>query len=387
MLKKCMAFAVVLAVTAGVAFAQATFGGQLQTSAVLLSGNNVKDDDVYMGGVYAGPYTNAKFHVLFGDSTAGGRIVYDQLNSDGRFWGWMQWRANQYFRIKVGRDEDGDSVIGGHGQLVDWGFTGEAKNSAAVSDYNGSLAMEYINAGLDYGGFSNAGGFSLGLSFFPIDALTVSLLFKADFDEPIEISERFAKMQIAVKYNLDEVGTIRFAAEGNGGLKKDAADGADIGTLYLAFYSNELAEGLAFNLGGSYNLPHLNASDTFDPIRASAGVSLTSTDPFIMAVRLGAQFGGQTKGVDNEAFGFSIGLLPSYKLPKLTVFFHVGFGYEQENADADATTNWFVNPYVSFPMGGMRMWIGVQVIDEGKRAEDDAQKISWKIPFGFNFYF
>jgi len=340
-----------------------------------------------MGGTYTGPYTNAKFTALFGDGTAGGRIVYDNLNADGRFWGWMQWRANQYFRIKVGRDEDGDSIISGHGEIVDWGFTGEAKNSAAVSDYNGSLAMKYRNAGLDYGGFCNAGGFSLGLSFFPLDELSVSLLFSANYDEAVELSERLATMQLVAKYKLEDIGKIKFAAVGNGGLKKEAADGADIGTLFLAFYSNEIVEGLAFEIGGSFNLPHKNASDTFDAVRLSAGVNLTSTDPFNFGLRVGGEFGGQTAGEANEKVGVSVGILPSYKLPNATIYFHAGFGIQQDNADTDAVTNWFINPYVSFPMGGMRMWIGLQIIDEGKRAEDDAQMISWKIPFGFNFYF
>jgi hypothetical protein len=400
MLKKCIAFAVVFAVAAGAAFAQVTFGGQLQTSAVFLSGDNVTDSDINMGGAYNGTYTNAKFTALIGDGTAGGRIVLDQLNSGTRFWGWMQWRPSQYFRIKVGRDEDGDSVIGGFPQITGWGFTGEAKNAAAVSDYNGSLAMNYRNAGLNYGAFDNAGGFSLGLSFFPIDDLTVSLLFKANFDEAVEVSERLATTHLVVGYKIEEVGMIRFAAQGNGGLKSEADEGADIATLWLAFYSNEIVQGLAFEVGGNFNLPHKPVETKTDEktgkvtegytdmgaIHASAGINLTATDPFNLKIRVGSEFGGQSKGKDIEKVGFSVGLLPSYKLPKMTIFFHAGFGYEQTGSE-DAKTNWFINPYVWVPMGGMRMWIGVQVVDEGKRSADDAQQLSWRIPFGFNFYF
>ena len=395
MLKKCIAFAVVFAVVAGAAFAQVTFGGQLQTSAVFLSGDNVKDSDLNMGGAYNGTYTNAKFTALIGDGTAGGRIVLDKLDSGTRFWGWMQWRPSQYFRIKVGRDEDGDSVIGGFPQITGWGFTGEAKNSAAVSDYNGSGAMQYRNAGLNYGAFDNAGGFSLGLSFFPTDMLTVSLLWKADFDEAVEISKRLAKTQIVVGYKLEEIGMIRFAAVGNGGLQKEAAEGADYATLWLAFYSNEIVQGLAFEAGANFNLPHkpVEATDKAEgytdmgAIHVAGGINLTSTDPFNLKVRVGSEFGGKKGGKDVEKTGLSIGLLPSYKLPKMTIFFHAGFGIEQEDKDTDPVTNWFINPYVWVPMGGMRMWVGVQVIDEGKRSSDDAQQLSWKIPFGFNFYF
>jgi len=378
---------VMFALVAGAAFAQVTFGGQLQTSAVFLSGNNVSDSDVNMGGAYNGTYTNAKFTALIGDGTAGGRIVLDKLDAGTRFWGWMQWRPSQYFRIKVGRDEDGDSVIGGFPQIIGWGFTGEAKNSAAVSDYNGSLAMSYRNSGLNYGAFDNAGGFSLGLSFFPTDMFTVSLLFKGNMDEPVEVSERLANTHIVLGYKIEEVGTIRFAAVGAGGLKKDADDGANIGTLHLAFYSNEIVQGLAFELGGQYNLPHLNASDTYDAIRVAGGINMTQlTDPFNLKIRVGSVFGGKKAGEDLGTTGFSVGILPSYKLAKMTIFLHGGFGREQKT-DEDAVTNWFINPYVWVPMGGMRMWVGVQVIDDGKRAEDDAQQLTWRIPFGFNFYF
>ena len=386
MLKKCVVIMVMFALVAGAAFAQVTFGGQLQTSAVFLSGDNVQDSDVNMGGAYNGTYTNAKFTALIGDGTAGGRIVLDKLDSGTRFWGWLQWRPSQFFRIKVGRDEDGDAVIGGFPQIIGWGFTGEAKNSAAVSDYNGSGAMNYRNAGLNYGAFDNAGGYSLGLSFFPTDMLTVSLLFKANFDEEVEVSQRLATTHIVAMYKIEEVGTIRFAAVGNGGLAKDTPEGADIGTLHLAFYSNEIVQGLAFELGGNFNLPHKDQSDTYGAMHVAGGINLTATDPFNLKVRFGTEFGGMTKGTEVEKTGFSVGLLPSYKLAKMTVFFHVGFGVEQDNKDADPVTNWFINPYVWVPMGGMRMWVGIQVIDEGKRA-DDAQQLSWKIPFGFNFYF
>jgi len=130
-----------------------------------------------------------------------------------------------------------------------------------------------------------------------------------------------------------------------------------------------------------------------DPIRVSAGVNLTTlTDPFNFKLRFGSMFGGKTKGVDNEKYGFSVGILPSYKLAKMTVFFHAGIGIEEDPqaekaADQEIKTNWFINPYVWVPMGGMRMWVGFQLVDEGKRKGDDAQQLTWRIPFGFNFYF
>jgi len=379
MLKKCVVIMALFALVAGAAFAQITFGGQLQEGMTLFSGTNVNDDDVNMGGTYNATYHEAKFSVLFGDGTAGGRLVWT-LNGKS-MWGWMQWRASQYFRVKIGSDGDGE---GGFPQIIGWGFTGEAKNSvAAVNDYDGSLPMTYRHAGLNYGGFDGADNFHLMFTVFPSDLISVNFLFR-DFDKGLEVSERLAKMQIYSNIKLESVGTIRFAAVGAGGLKKEADDGADIGTLHLAFYSNEIVQGLAFEVGGQYNLPHLN-EDTFNPIKVGGGINLTATDPFNMKLRGGVSFGGQTKGVENDTTGFSVGILPSYKLPKMTIFFHAGMGMEvKKDSDDDPNYAWFVNPYIWVPMGGMRMWVGLQIIDQ--HSTQDGQ-FKWNVPFGFNFYF
>jgi hypothetical protein len=381
MLKKCVVIMVMFALVAGAAFGQITFGGQLQEGMTLASGNNVKDEPVNMGGTYNSTYHEAKFSVYFGDGKAGGRLVWT-LNGKS-LWGWMQWRPNQYFRVKIGSDGDGEW---GFPQIIGWGFTGEAKNSvAAVNDYDGTLPMSYRHAGLNYGGFDGADNFHLGLSVFPVDMLQINFLFR-DFDKALEVSDRFSKMQLSAIFRIEEVGTIRFAAVGNGGLAKDQPDGADIGTLHLAFYSNEIVQGLAFELGGQYNLPHLNQTDTFGAIKVGGGINMTSlTDPFNLKIRGGVSFGGQTKGVENDTTGFSVGLLPSYKLPKMTIFLHAGMGMEvKKDSDADPAYAWFINPYIWVPMGGMRMWLGVQIIDE--HVVQDGQ-FKWNIPFGFNFYF
>ena len=381
MLKKCIAIMVVLTVFAGAVFAQVTFGGQLMEGMTLLTGNNVKDEEIMAGGTYGSPQMHeAKFSALFGSGTAGGRLVYEVNNAF--VWGWMQWRASQYFRIKIGSDGDGE---GGFPQIMGWGFTGEAKNSvAAVNDYNGQLAMSYRNSGVNYGAYDDKNGFHLQLSYFPHDLVAVNFLFR-NFGDSEEVSVKLANMQIYSVIKLEQIGTVRFAAVGKGGLAKEQEDGADIGTLHLAFYSNEIVQGLAFEVGGQYNLPHLNTPDTFDAIRLGFGINLTGTEPFNLKVRLGSMFGGQKNGEDIEKVGWSLGLLPCYKIsPKIWVFLHTGFGYEQESKDKDAVYDWFVNPYVWMPMGGMRMWIGVQILDQ--HTKQDGQ-FGWKIPFGFNFYF
>jgi hypothetical protein len=387
MLKKCVVIMVLFALVTGSAFAQMTLGGQLQEGITLLSGTNVNDDDVMMGAGYKsddGPYHEAKLSVLFGDGTAGGRLV---MNAKGSFWGWMQWRPNQFFRVKIGTDGDGE---GGFPQIVGWGFTGEAKNSvAAVNDWGGGgNAMSFRNAGINYGAFDGASSFNLGLFLYPTDLINVTFLVRGITDNTDntggEISSKLAKAEIFSSFKLEEIGTIRFAAVGDGGFAKDADDGTKLAHFFLAFYSNEIVQGLAFEVGGRYGLPYLN-TDQQEAISVALGVNLTSTDPFNFKLRTNINFGEKGKdGKDTETVQWGIGILPSYKLPKMTIFFHAGVGLEVKKDADEPTYDWFINPYIWVPMGGMRMWVGVQILDQ--HVVQDGQ-FKWNIPFGFNFYF
>jgi len=372
---------VVIALVTGTAFAQVTLGGQLQQGMTLIEGNNVKEADVTSGSSYMGSFNHeAKFSVLFGDGTAGGRLVWT-LNS-AAMWGWMQWRPNQYFRIKVGSDGDGEW---GFPQIVGWGFTGEAKNSvAAVNDWGGGMFMNNRNTGLNYGGFDGAGSYHLGVSFWPMDLFQINVLFR-DIDKSLEISERLAKTQLILMFTIEEVGTIRFAAVGEGGLMKEAEATADYGNLFLAFHSASLVQGLGFELGARFDLGRVDAENQ-DNINIAFGINLTSTDPFNLKVRSNIGFGGKTDAGEDTNTTFNIHVLPSYKLPKFTIFFHAGVGMEIPK-EGDLEYEFFINPYIWMPMGGMRMWVGLQIIDEHRVRDDDAFQFKWRIPFGFNFYF
>jgi len=392
MLKKLIVVTAVLALITGTAFAQVTIGGQLQQGMTLIEGNNVKESGVTSGSSYMGSFNHeAKFSFLFGDGKAGGRLVWT-LNSQA-MWGWLQWRPNQYFRVKVGSDGDGEW---GFPQIAGWGFTGEAKNSvAAVNDWGGGMYMSYRNIGLNYGGFDGAGAYHLGLSAWPVDMLQLNLLFR-DIDKSMPLPERLAKLQFIVIGTIEEVGTIRFAAVGEGGLMKDAADGDDLGNLFLAFHSASIVQGLGFEVGLRWDPPrkgdikNKNEDKTFDNFNIGFGLNLTKTDPFNLKIRGNVGFAGKNAGeTRNATFGFHV--LPSYKLPKLTIFFHAGVGMEfvkdpKPNQDK-VNYEFFLNPYIWVPMGGMRMWVGFQFLDDHRARQDDKFQFKWRIPFGFNFYF
>jgi len=388
-MKKMIAFLVVFALITGAAFAQANLGGQLQMGMVLLEGNNVKDEDITSGGSYGGSFVHeAKYSVTFGDGKGGGRLVF---NTAGSMWGWLQWRPSQLIGVKIGSDGDGSW---GFPQIAGWGFTGEAKNSvAAYSDYNGSLAMRYRNTGLNYGGFDGAGAYHAALSIYPHDLVEVHLLSR-DMATSSEIGMRLARLQLITRFIIEDIGTVRFAFVGQGGLAPDddgkLIPGSNIGDMFLAFHSSSLIPNLGLEVGVKFNLPRVEDSDTMDNIHFSLGLNYTNED-FGLKIRGGAAAGGKSGG-DALPTGLGIHILPNYRInPDAIFFFHAGLGMELVE-DVDPTYHWFVNPYIWVRASeGLRFWAGIQIIDN--RATDptdfhyDKFKFDWKIPFGFNFYF
>jgi len=381
--KRWIAILVVFALFTGVAYAQ-SIGGQLQLGMDLLKGNNVKETDIMTGGSYAdGPYHEAKLSATFGDGQAGGRLV---LNNN-MLWGWIQWRPTEIFRLKIGRDGDGEF---GHAQIAGWGFTGEAKNSVgAYSDYNGSLSMRYRHAGLNYGGIDGGAEFALSTSWFLGEYLQVNVGWPNFGNSTLEVTDRLSRTHISGTYRIEDVGNVRFALVGKGGLAKDAS--GDVGDIFLTFQSSQIVQGLNFEVGFKYGLPHRKDlgedggfeldTDTAAHMEAGIGVNFTKDD-FGLKIRGGSHFGGKDGGEARERAGFGLGILPNYRVnPNVIVFFHAGFGSE---FDTDAF-HWFINPYVWVRAGeSVRFWTGLQLIDE--RVARDGQ-FRFVVPFGFNCYF
>jgi len=371
--KRWIAILVVFALISGTAYAQVTYGGQLQMGTNIISGTNVKEADIMSGGAYGAPtnYHEAKFSAVFGDGQAGGRLVW-RLN-DRDAWGWMQWRPNEFFRIKIGHDRDGEW---GGAQISGWGFTGEAKNSVgAVNDWsnNSPQSMGYVRRGF-YGGIGDGESFSVLMSFWPMDNVQVNFGVP-NFSEQ-KIDDQFAKAHLGAIIRIEEVGVARVYFQGRGGLAKDSAD--PIGNIFASFFLNSI-QGMALDLGFKYSLPAVDVSDTYDNMDVGLGFTY-GADPFNVKFRLGASFGGKSGGEARDP-QLAFGILPYYKLPKMWVFFHAGMGMTLAD---EVTSDWFINPYVWVPMGSMRMWVGLQIEDMSRVREGE---VKWNVPFGFNFYF
>jgi len=351
-MKKLIAISVVFALIAGAAFADSSFGGQLQIGTTLVGG--VGDADPHVGPITV---ENAMIKATISEEAAGGVLAFDANGGystnfsafrakHGFFW----WTPIPQLRLQIGQNLDGDY---GAAQITGWGFTAEAKNgSAAVNDYQGGLFMGASRAGF-YGGHDS---WNLNFQIRPgVEGLSINLVFpipnaKSDF------AGTYLKSHIQVVYGITDIGTLRLSVKLNG---TDANDDFNPVDFYGSFYVVAIDD-IGIDIGVAYET---------EVLKIGLGFRYAGGD-FGFKLRAGAIL---EDGKPQIAFG----ILPSYKLGGLTAYLHAGLGMLLED---DTKLDWFVNPYISAPAGGITLYSGFQLQSKG-------EEISWGLLFGFNKYF
>jgi len=387
-MKKLIAISVIFALVAGVAFAEATLGGQLQIGTNVFSGN-LDSGGLRMGGLRA---HEAKIKATFGDGESGGVIVITSsgdfnpttpgFHAEGRFSGFLYWRPSEFFRIQVGQNNDGDY---GAARISGWGFTGEAKNSVgAYNDWNpGGLTMAANRSHAFYAGTGSWN--NLNMSFFPMHGLTVNLIFPFTSGWSARAYDAvLADINLNVVYNIEDLGivTVSFAGrdenENRGGGLADGNNNG-LGTLYASFYLMAI-DGMGLDLGLMFNLPGQNGRTS--GLAIGAGFTFAA-DALNVKVRAGAKFGSTNDaGVGDGLTTISLGVLPSFKLDNITAFLHAGLGMRLSDASGvDPVMDWFINPYMTMPAGNLRLYAGIQLYKHG------SGPVTYAVPFGFNIYF
>jgi len=416
MLKRLIAIMAVLAMVAGVAFGQASFGGQLLIGTNLLKGDSGENSDVTMGGI---GFHEAKMLVTFGDDKGGGKLVFVASNPNGtayahlvgtsvdgknvnlQTWGFLFWRPIQQFRMQVGVNADGDFGIA---QISGWGFTSEAKNSVgAMNEYeNYDAGNTWWPLWVWQSGSREGNAFypgtgdapNVNFQFFPVYGLTATLVLPINGGQSIHVQDQISDFHLNVKYNIEEVGMASFSFIGRGGLGFEKDKTASAGDIYASFYLTAL-EGMVAELGLTYNLPWENTSgvESGGYMGIGAGFSLNSGGPFTFKARVNATLGGKRNGTDRPTLIYA-NVLPCYKITNnLWAFFYAGISVETAFANySGSRIGWFVNPYLWVRASeGLRFWSGIQLYQDGREAgkfgSSETTPLMWRVPFGFNFYF
>jgi hypothetical protein len=352
-MKKMIAISVVFALTAAVAFAQPSVGGNMKLSTALLGGESANPVDTTYP--YAGTATawDAHVNVNFGDGDAGGMMrLWTKTNEwqPGMFTFWW-WKPIPQLRLQLGHNPDGDW---GHAQITGWGYNGEAQGGIALDEHrklNGTAAIMARSASnSNYGDnrvvqwAPGVGGLGLNLSFYPVQGATINLHIPYASDRPFQ--ETFSRLYIDGSYALPDIGTLRLAAQlapGNHRTyipsveetvgQKDPNthwrgdnESHDMSQFWLSFYLSAL-EGLGAELSLSYKLPYTtqdvkfvdNASDlpynvggsgynglppntTHNyPLGVGIGARYAISPDFNIKLRAGANFGGNQQLKDPAA--------------------------------------------------------------------------------------
>ena len=395
---------VVLALVSGAAFAQIS-GDFLAASTIFQGTSEQKDADDNLFFNMGGSKAEGKWGIRFGEGAASGRIVY-RLH-DNSPWGWFAWRPVEQFRLKYGWDRDGEW---GAAQISGWGFTAGAKDLVAFTDYGGGGIDGVARPGpmrgwAWYPGIGDGNHYSLMMSIFPIDGLAINLALPGRYD-PARLpnintiktdsaydaftASREASLQLSflhanVSYKLQDIGLANVAFVGDGGLGKDMEKKAGVGTLYASFFLTALKEmGIGeFDLGFNYHMPFKNAADIEEDGRMGVGLGYRiNIEAFQLKLRAGANISGKTSTGDALPTLVGVQILPQYKFTALTFYFYAGFGMEMPEK-GDTRSAWFINPYISVPIGGATFWAGLKVIQNPKPATGP-HPINFSIPFGFS---
>jgi hypothetical protein len=336
--------------------------------------------------------------------------------------------------VQLGHNPDGNF---GAAQITGWGYNGSAQDFVAIDndsgDFDGASAWRRARSAGFYGGFSNVG---LLISILPVSGfdinLAVPLSTNSHSDGMDYTKELMKKFHVNVLYTLPDIGTVRVSFIGAGGkdvglgtraydnytndpgktsaenqqARERAREGfyRSTGTAYASFYLTAI-QGIRADFGISYAMPYTNFAGNRVSQDTGIGFGFRYTnDAFDVKLRAGTTFGAKTvtgdKDIDKFAVGptaIGIGLLPSYNMDIMRVYFNMGLGWTIPNKDLierDSNINriindWFINPYIQVPIGGMNFWAGFKVGSDDRTNWSGARTevIKWSIPIGVSVGF
>jgi hypothetical protein len=391
-MKKLIAISVVFALVTAVAFAQPSVGGALGAKVVIVASDST-DDAPLVGGM---GFTNRHVNVDYanGDGTAGGRVRLYAAGATG-WWGALPfafgwWKPIPQLRVQIGHNPDGDL---GAAQITGWGMNAEAQDSVAIdNDSDGSGYGSIWKNGRSqgyYGGFSQ---FGVLLSLYPADGLNVNLVLPygtgRNENPGANVGEIYSKFHLNVVYSIPDVGVLRITFQGLGGLadNDDYPQKVSAGDIFASFFVTAV-DNLALDFGVKFGLPYEDASgvDQSPGLGIGVGLRFTSGD-FGVRARVGAALGSEAGDVAGPT-NIGLTILPSFVLPAFTFYFNAGFGVSiPDDKDADASVDWFINPYIRKSVSNFSFYAGFKLGAPAAVGDDDPV-VKWAIPIGFNSYF
>ncbi|MDR0315564.1 MAG: hypothetical protein LBH97_01535 [Treponema sp.] len=427
-MKKLIIFSLVLALAAGVVFAQASVGGNLEIAYKFLGGDNIDKSQIMSGDM---AIYNAHANVNFGGADGGGMVrLWSAVNEwKPNFFTFIWWKPTEWLRLQFGQNADGDW---GHAQISGWGFNAEAQNQGAIDQYRGigNGAVVARTAGNAwYGGFSGLGAT---VSLTPIEGLAINVAIPvvtiAGNDDTGAIwynnkpnpssanhgettaGSLFSKMHINVAYTIQDIGTIRLTTELGPGYNKGDADEwygtagtNDPARIWASFYLMAIDD-MGLDVGAGFRLPAGEDADINFPVGIGLGFRYASGD-FGIKARIGMELGAENKiggtTVKSDT-SFGINILPSYNINANVVgYLGVGLGIVSMDKEVpgvdgnyDSLVDFYVNPYFLVRgANGVRFYAGFTLVvddvnrNQGGKKDGKDGLVTWSLPLGMRAYF
>jgi hypothetical protein len=382
-MKKIIAISVMFALVAGAVFAQAAVSGSVETRWFILEGNSEDDNGPYTsGGIASGALAvagandantfGAVLKMVFknpSDPDAGWGEDSDGRNHLSGAWfdrAFVWWNPIDQLKFRIGHDGDGQFNTA---NLIRWGHH-QMPRGVSVESWN---QHQYLLGNWDH--------FAFTASILPVENFDINLAIGLNNDGR-ELGDLFNNFLAQAGYNIPDVGKITFtfvkaswwpyAATWN-----PETDGGKVG---LTFFSNSLAEGLAFELGGNYDLTSTDDRDQGDQLKFAAGVHYASGD-----FGLKFRFWGGPRGKDDTVFLFTADIMPFYNISDTVGTFYCNIRFEQTGKDL---LGWHLNPYLRNRMGGGHDFrVGLLIGGVAGDAAPDNAGIDFKLATSWVFGF
>jgi hypothetical protein len=392
-MKKIFAVLVVFAMIATVAFADTGWGGGFGYKIGLFGSDTSSDSEI---GSYSA-VTGADFSAWFGGDGYWGRVRF-LADHMGNWWGgdpfaWVAFKPIDLLTIRVGHNPDGDY---GFGKITGWGFNASAQDFVAI-DNNSEDGGNFWKVARDTGFYGGYAGQGISFVVDPMDMLSIHFVlpFTAAPDEHEGwqyphwtgwwyTKEVFKRFQLGAVIRLTDIGEIGVAFKGAGGKNEDIGQYNSFGNIYASFFLSAV-ENLGVDIGFDFGLPYNDDGDTKVQPGLAIGLGVTfGAGDFGVKFRAGAKVAGKYGDAKN-ATEIGFGILPYYNLGILTAFLNAGVGIAIPD-EGDNVTEWFVNPYVQVPVGGVTFWAGFKLCSDGIDA-GDGKIVNWSVPIGFSVGF
>jgi len=363
-MKKIIAILVVFAMVTTVAFAETSINASIETRWTIAQGSTSGGSVTTVGEVYAATigFTGAN-----DEGTFGGRMQYvfnavrghnyDTTIGNAKLeiaYAW--WEPIPQLRLFLGQDGDGMFNTAG---LSRWGHH-RMDRGIAVEDWD---AGNYL--------IGNWDEFGMALIVKPIDGLAINLAFNIPGVNPssftpssanaIELGDWFKGIQAQVSYALDGVGTFLVTYRGENHRQYNNRIG-------LTYQSAGFVDGLAFEVGGNYDLSSNVAAE--NALYFGAGVHY-SLDNF--GVRFRAML-----HPSSVAFMYKVDVMPFYAFSFGTLFCNIRIANFHDHDDkyvGNGNIGFHINPYLRLAIGGGDFRFGVMFEDD-----DGNGTFGWKVP-------